>query len=308
MSSTMSSVPSSPSLNGPSSATTDSDKQSTSISGLTHSPTSTISNNSSPSTPAPISRRVPSGGMSFFENNAPRNIASTSNVIESLQQTIDTLRRELKEKSARATEEKQGRDAIKKRCDKIESQLEGLKHQNETLNSIIGRKERRMKELEKEIESKAKHVSNLEKDQQEFLQSKNEYDTVMNQVKGEKERSDASYQAVVVGAKATKAAYEEKFKEIAEKVKHLIEDRANDKEQIDLLKKVISEQKAEREKIEKLKKEMTEQRQEYTQHITKLFDKFNLQLTEKDTEVNKKFKETMALVNNLKRRQNEISK
>ena len=240
--------------------------------------------------------------MSAYEANIARsNWATTSHVIEHLQQTIDALRRDLNQQTARAVEEKQGRDAIRKRCDNIESQLEGLRHQNETLNSIISRKERRVKELEKELETKAKHVDSLENDQRQYIESKNEYEGVLKQVKEDQERSDASYKAVVEGAKSVRLSFETKFKDISEQIAKLVEERNSDKDQIAKLEKVIAEQKAERAKIEQLRVEMAKKREEHAKEITALFEKFKVTITVNEQETEDKINATLRTVDELKR-------
>ncbi|KAF5118524.1 hypothetical protein DV495_001528 [Geotrichum candidum] len=257
---------------------------------------------SSPSSISSFPRGSVSSSVSAYEANIARsNWATTSHVIEHLQQTIDALRRDLNQQTARAVEEKQGRDAIRKRCDNIESQLEGLRHQNETLNSIISRKERRVKELEKELETKAKHVDSLENDQRQYIESKNEYEGVLKQVKEDQERSDASYKAVVEGAKSVRLSFETKFKDISEQIAKLVEERNSDKDQIAKLEKVIAEQKAERAKIEQLRVEMAKKREEHAKEITALFEKFKVTITVNEQETEDKINATLRTVDELKR-------
>ncbi|CDO53450.1 Conserved hypothetical protein [Geotrichum candidum] len=321
MSSTMSSVPSSPLMpvgtNGSAAPATTTPVTTTEEKGavaaspqaplaeaIIASSTSPQSNYSvsSPSSISSFPRGSVSSSVSAYEANIARsNWATTSHVIEHLQQTIDALRRDLNQQTARAVEEKQGRDAIRKRCDNIESQLEGLRHQNETLNSIISRKERRVKELEKELETKAKHVDSLENDQRQYIESKNEYEGVLKQVKEDQERSDASYKAVVEGAKSVRLSFETKFKDISEQIAKLVEERNSDKDQIAKLEKVIAEQKAERAKIEQLRVEMAKKREEHAKEITALFEKFKVTITVNEQETEDKINATLRTVDELKR-------
>ncbi|KAF5102162.1 hypothetical protein D0Z03_000473 [Geotrichum reessii] len=323
MSSTMSSVPSSPLMPGStngngagtpaSTATTAAaeEKSSVIISPQAALAEAVIASSASPqsnfsvSSPTSISslpRGSVSSSVSAYEANIARsNWATTSHVIEHLQQTIDALRRDLNQQTTRAVEEKQGRDAIRKRCDNIESQLEGLRHQNETLNSIINRKERRVKELEKELDSKARHVDSLENDQRQYMESKNEYEGALKQVKEDQERSEASYKAVVEGAKAVRHSFETKFKDISMQIMKLVEERNSDKDQIAKLEKVIKEQKDERAKLEQLRAEMTKKREEHAKEITALFESFKTMIVTNEKETEDKIKSTLNTVNELKR-------
>lgn len=239
--------------------------------------------------------------MAYEANVARTNWATTSHVIEHLQQTIDALRRDLNEQTARAVEEKQGRDAIRKRCDNIESQLEGLRHQNETLNAIINRKERRVKELEKEVESKNRHVETLENDQRQYIESKNEYESMLKQVKEDEERAGAAYKVVVDGARSVRTMYEQKFAEINEQVRKLIEERVNDKERIAQLRNVVDHQKAERTEMQKIQEEMKLQRARHIQEVTALMEGFREKLAESEKESEIKVKETLSLVDEMKK-------
>lgn len=236
------------------------------------------------------------------EANAGRvNWATTSHVIEHLQQTIDALRRDLNEQTAKAAEEKQGRDIIRKRCDKIESQLEGLRHQNETLNSIISRKERRVKELEKELDRRSRQVDSLENDQKQFIESKNEYESVLQKVKDDQERSESAYQAVAEGLKSVREAYEEKFTSIRDQVKTLTEERESDKDRISQLQNVVDQQKLERLEIEKIKREMALQRARHVNEIAAYLEGVKEKLTESEKSTENKVSETMSLVNEMKK-------
>lgn len=239
--------------------------------------------------------------MPYETHPSRSNWATTSHVIEHLQGTIDSLRRELNEQSARAIEEKQGREAIKKRCENTESQLEGLRHQNETLNSIISRKERRMKELEKEIETRTRQVDDLENHQQQYIESKHEYEAVINRVKEDKERAEAAYQAVVDGSKSVKKAYETKFAQISQHLVQIAEDQVSDKSRINQLSGIIDLQRKEREQMEDLKAQMEKEHQLHVQQIEALVEGFKGKIAENDSVTDGKMKETMSLVNELKK-------
>lgn len=318
MASTGSSVPSSPLLTmAPNPLTSDLERSAISgsapaaINGLTssalmtfppgsHTPSSPTSSNSFPL--GMTNGHSKASMAAANEVNAGRtNWATTSHVIEHLQQTIDALRRDLNEQTAKAAEEKQGRDAIRKRCDKIESQLEGLRHQNETLNSIISRKERRVKELENDLDRRLRQVDTMENDQKQFLESKNEYESVLQKVKDDQERSESAYQAVAEGLKSVRGAYEDKFALIREHVNALTEERESDKDRISQLQNVVDQQKLERLEMEKIKREMALQRARHVKEIAAYLEGVKEKLTESEKSTENKVSETMSLVNEMKK-------
>ena len=237
--------------------------------------------------------------MTYDTHPSRSNWATTSHVIEHLQGTIDSLRRDLNEQNARATEEKQGREAIRKRCENTESQLEGLRHQNETLNSIISRKERRVKELEKDIEIRARRVNELENHQQEYIESKHEYEAMIKRVKEDKERAETAYKAAIDGSKAVKMAYEEKFTQIRQYLVQISEDQDSDKARINQLHGIIDTQRKEREQMEDVRAQMEKEHELHVQQIALLVEGFKEKLAANDRITEAKMKETVSLVNEL---------
>lgn len=222
-------------------------------------------------------------------------------MIEHLQGTIDSLRRELNEQNARVIEERQGREAIRKRCENTESQLEGLRHQNETLNAIIGRKERRVKELERDNETYTQRMAELENNQVEFIKSKNKYNDVLKRVNEDKERAETAYNAVVEGSRSVKAAYEHKFAEISKHLNRLTEDRQNDLDRIAQLQRIVDEQKKSREQMASIKAQIETEHGEHVRQIAVLVDSFQTKLAKNERETDEKVRETIQLVNELEK-------
>lgn len=101
----------------------------------------------------------------FIQKGLSDSVGSnTSKVIAGLQNTIDTLRRELKDQNAKYVEAKKGRDALSKRCDNQNQSMESLKHQNEMLNTMIERKERQIQEAENKMSVQRSRAQKLEKE------------------------------------------------------------------------------------------------------------------------------------------------
>lgn len=101
----------------------------------------------------------------FIQKGLSDSVGSnTSKVIAGLQNTIDTLRRELKDQNAKYIEAKKGRDAMAKRCDNQNESMESLKHQNEMLNTMIQRKERQIQDVEGKMAVQKSRAQTLEQD------------------------------------------------------------------------------------------------------------------------------------------------
>lgn len=239
--------------------------------------------------------------MTYEAHPSRSNWATTSHVIEHLQSTIDSLRRELNEQNARVTEERQGREAIKKRCEISESQLEGIRHENEALNSMISEKEVRVKELEKDIEVQTRQALDLEGEQQEFIESKRKYDAVIKRIKEDKSRSETAHNAAVEGSNSIKVSYDYKFAQINKHLAQLTEDRRMDKSRIDKLQDLIAKQREERGEMEKIKAQMEEEHKVHIKQIAALVDLFKVDVVATDTVTHDKMKETELLVNELER-------
>lgn len=101
----------------------------------------------------------------FIQKGLSDSVGSnTSKVIAGLQNSIDTLRRELKDQNAKYIEAKKGRDALAKRCDNQTGSMESLKHQNEMLNTMIQRKERQIQDVESKMAVQKSRAQTLEKE------------------------------------------------------------------------------------------------------------------------------------------------
>lgn len=152
---------------------------------------------------------------SSYENHPSRNNwSTTSHVIEHLQGTIDSLRRELKEQQAKAEEERSCREAMKKRCTQLESQMEGLRHQTDTLSSMLQRKERKVKELERDLEEYKSQAGDFESQLRTMIQKRKEEEKASGQALEEAARAKASYEALVSGMERKEEQFNQQLQEI----------------------------------------------------------------------------------------------
>lgn len=195
------------------------------------------------------------------------NWATTSHVIEHLQGTIDSLKRELKEQVAKANEERQGKDALNKRCEVSQLELEQLRLENESLNDVLGTKEQRVKQLERDIEQKKVDVKGLENNQLEYIGSKREYEKTVAKFKDDQERSKAAYDSVVSCKDMLERGYGLRFDQITTHIDRLQTTGKSDKDRISRLENIILLQSKERDHLAALQAEIDE---EHERHISAL--------------------------------------
>lgn len=225
------------------------------------------------------------------------NWATTSHVIEHLQQTIDSLRNDLSAQTAKAIEEKQGRDTIRKRCDNAEHQMEQLQHQNDTLSSIINRKDRRLKDMEREADTRLRNVESLQEEQKKYIESKDNYEALLANVKDEQEQASVAYDAVISDTNSSRANYERQFAEVSHKIKVLAELRSNDKQRIAQLQELVAIQQEERAHVDSIKNEMEKQRQRHAQDLITLMDQFQTRLAKSNAEAEQKVDKAIMMAN-----------
>ncbi|KAK9455826.1 hypothetical protein V1511DRAFT_318576 [Dipodascopsis uninucleata] len=79
----------------------------------------------------------------------------SSKVIESLQATIDSLKRELSVQTERSKEEKRQRNAVQRKLEVFIEQYNSMRHQNDMFDSILKRKENKVKDLERVMQNEA---------------------------------------------------------------------------------------------------------------------------------------------------------
>ena len=227
-----------------------------------------------PSTPStrsipqsPVSTQYLHTKMPYEAHPYRSNWATTSHVIEHLQGTIDSLKRELKEQVAKANEERQGKDALNKRCEVSQLELEQLRLENESLNDVIGTKEQRVKQLERDIEQKKVDVKGLENNQLEYIGSKREYEKTVAKFKDDQERSKAAYDSVVSCKDMLERGYGLRFDQISSHFDRLQTTGKSDKDRISRLENIILLQSKERDHLAALQAEIDE---EHERHISAL--------------------------------------
>ncbi|KAK9451994.1 uncharacterized protein V1518DRAFT_390012 [Limtongia smithiae] len=79
--------------------------------------------------------------------------SNTTRVIDALQSTIDSLKRELEAQSERIKEERRTREAVQRKYESFTEQADRIRHENDMFNNILRRKDRKVEELQARAKS-----------------------------------------------------------------------------------------------------------------------------------------------------------
>lgn len=158
---------------------------------------------------------------SYGTHPSRSNWKTTSHVIESLQCTIDRLKRELQLQEARCDEAKNSKAALQKRCTQLESQEGALRHQYETLNSVLERKERRQRDNDRKLDDYKRMVDSLEKEQTVYIKEKMQREKSAKQNEAEIEKMKIEYTVMASEVKRKKDVYEAVMKKMVEVLKDM---------------------------------------------------------------------------------------
>jgi hypothetical protein len=167
---------------------------------------------------------------------------TSTRVIETLQYNIDTLKRELRDQTEIAREEARGREALAKRCDIIESSQAILKHQYESMNQLLNRKERRIKELEAKMSEKDNTITYLQTAAGDYLGVQKELELKLKHFEEERNRLEVGYKALLESSKSLKQKYHQEVSAIGESIEDIRTSRRADLEKLAALEAGMSKQ------------------------------------------------------------------
>ena len=237
------------------------------------SPKSTSSSRSSYSqspvfhfSPDPNSRQ--SQFMQSDQKIADTNHATTSSkVIEALQNSLDSLRRDLNFQTERAIEERRNREAIQHKYDSLSEQYNVLRLQNGMFNSILSRKDRKIEDLEK----KYKHEMALRKENQqstEILTIKVDELERYNAKEHERRvKAETSYDTLTVSSMQSLKQLRDKLGLLRSEIDRAWESRREDMAKIKLLEKNLEDATKERIQIIKIQDQLNKCRDESLSNV-----------------------------------------
>jgi chromosome segregation ATPase len=234
------------------------------------------------------------------------DLHSTSRVIENLQNGMDALKRELREQKEIAKEERSSREAVKKRCEILESTMEVVKHQNDMLNRLLDRKERRIEELETTSAQKDEKISSLERSHVENASNRSGYEVEIKQLKAENERLDAAYNAVMESARRMKSKYHNDIVVIGEKIGHIQNERKSDSEKLASLESQLKEQVEQKTRLLAIQNNQQTLRQQQLERLEAIFAEINQNIKDSDSSVTTRIKSTLKVIDRLERHYIEL--
>lgn len=254
-----------------------------------------------------LENRYTAGHGNGSGGGAGNNWASTSRVIENLQATVDTLRRELRDQTEIAKEERNGREALRKRSDIMDSTLEVLKHQNEMLNRLLDRKERRINELEDHLVQKNCKIDLLEEVTINNAGMKQTYEHKLQKSEEEKIRLETSYTAMTESLRQLKEKYHNDLTAIGDRIETVQLDRQADIVKAHQLEELIKQQGIEKQAITELEQEASQLRLKHIRHIESIFRDIRTVVDMSDDSMNKKVKSTLLVIDEMERKYVELS-
>ncbi|KAK9468632.1 hypothetical protein V1512DRAFT_59526 [Lipomyces arxii] len=157
-----------------------------------------------------------------------KKILGSSKVIESLQSTIDSLRRDVSVLSEKAKEERRVREAGERRFERLTEKIEGMKHQNEMFDSILSRKERKVAELEQIAEQEREKRMRAEEDVKVFRAKMLEIEAQLAKEKEFRMRAETSYDVVVSSARRMNEKTKDEVRLLRAEVSRVSDERRKD--------------------------------------------------------------------------------
>lgn len=146
----------------------------------------------------------------------------SSRVIEALHSEIDELKSELIQARSRSEELKKTNDVIKKRRDQLVEQISNVKHENDTVNALLERKQRRIADLENQLNGYMSSTDDLNF-RVKALESRclKLQESEMVAV-AENERTKIAYDTIISSQKQYREHYTKEVTELREKLQEFL--------------------------------------------------------------------------------------
>lgn len=198
-------------------------------------------------------------GYRSYYDSGERPTTTTPKVIGTLQNTIDSLRRQIREQEARGDEQQRGRDAVRKRSEVAGTELDAQRSENAELNERIQECEQRLKMMEERAENQRSRARELEEFEMQYSGSRQSLEETIEREKVCAARNEAAFRAAVSGAANVRDVMENKMIEINKHLEAIERDAEKDKGRVIRLRKVLEEQTQEQEKLMALKQSMIQE-------------------------------------------------
>ncbi|KAK9364729.1 hypothetical protein V1509DRAFT_650343 [Lipomyces kononenkoae] len=203
----------------------------------------------------------------FYNYAAMSGTATSSRVIETLQNTIDSLKRELNVQTERAREERRNREVLQQKLESQNEQFESIRHQNEMFNSILSRKDRKLEELEKRLAIDTELRKVAENEIQTVKKRILELDVENAKEREAKLHAQSSYETLVTSNRQSAIRFKEEVNLLKSAMERIKDNRKEDIEQIKLLEANFVSMSVEKDRIIKLQQSGTAIRNEQIEDV-----------------------------------------
>ncbi|KAK9238931.1 hypothetical protein V1525DRAFT_373962 [Lipomyces kononenkoae] len=204
----------------------------------------------------------------YFYNYAAMSGTSTSSrVIETLQNTIDSLKRELNVQTERAREERRNREVLQQKLETQNEQFESIRHQNDMFNSILNRKDRKLEELEKRLAIDTELRKAAENEIKTIKERILELEVENAKEREAKLHAHSSYETLVASNRQSAIRFKEEVNLLKSVMNRVKDNRKEDIEQIQSLEAKFVSMSAEKDRIIKLQQSATAIRNEQIEDV-----------------------------------------
>lgn len=147
--------------------------------------------------------------------DSPKKKQNTSQVIDSLHSTIDSLKSDLDSITISSNDYKKKYEAVSKKNDSIVDQLANVKHENDMINALLKRKERRIFDLENQFNELSSSNETLQLNNKNLkIRCENLNESSASSI-AEFERLKISYDALISSQKEYKKHYQQELTTIS---------------------------------------------------------------------------------------------
>lgn len=184
----------------------------------------------------------------------PQPNNSTTRMIEQLQTTIDTLRRDLNLQTEKAKEERRAREAVARKFEANSEQTQVIRHQNDMFNKILERKDRKIQELEKKAETESKLRLENEKEMKLLSQRLVLLEREAAKDKEMRLQSENSYETLVTSTKHANIRLRDEVNSLKSDIKSVVAIREGDLQSFKELESRFSDLSGEKQNLENIQK------------------------------------------------------
>ncbi|KAJ8102526.1 hypothetical protein POJ06DRAFT_51118 [Lipomyces tetrasporus] len=204
----------------------------------------------------------------YYYNYPVMNGTSTSSrVIETLQVTIDALKRDLNVQTERAREERRNRETVQRKLESQNEQFDRIRHQNDMFNSILNRKDRKLDELEKRLATEIDLRKASDSEMKTIKERIRELEVENAREREAKWHAHSSYDALVASNRQSAVRFRDEVRLLKSEMERISNSRKEDLQQLQLLEAKLVSMSAEKDNVIKIQQSATAVRNEQIEDV-----------------------------------------